>query len=148
MVVFIFNTFNAKICFHINETFEALLSTAHIMLVNPIKTNHIEKLTAMQLYFINSIHRFDIFLGSRFLLFFVPLVRGGFKSESGDFLHLQHRCSKSLSWAENLNFPPKTVHKLFKFSALDSDLKCLCWRHKIFPLSSDLKPPLPYGLHG
>ena len=29
---------------------------------NPIKNNPFEKLTAMQLYFINSIHRFDILL--------------------------------------------------------------------------------------
>ena len=33
----------------------------------------------------------------------------GFKSEDiGEFLHLQHKYSKSLSWAKNLNFPPKT----------------------------------------
>ena len=30
----------------------------------------------------------------------------------------------------------------FKFSAQDSDLEYLCWRRKIFPVSSDLKPPL------
>ena len=30
--------------------------------------------------------------------------------------------SKSLSWGENLNFPPKTVNNSFKFSAQDSDL--------------------------
>ena len=29
--------------------------------------------------------------------------------------------SKSLSWAENLNFPPKTVNNIFKFSSQDSD---------------------------
>ena len=39
-------------------------------------------------------------------------------------------------------FPPKTVNNLFKFSAQDTDLKYLCWRHKIFPVSSELKPPL------
>ena len=71
-------------------------------------------------------------------------AKGGFKSEdTGEFLHLQHKYSKSLSWAENLNFPPKTVNNLFKFSAQDSDLEYLCWRRKIFPVSSDLKPPLP-----
>jgi hypothetical protein len=41
-----------------------------------------------------------------------------------------------------LNFPPKTVNNLFKFSAQDSDLEYLCWRRKKFPVSSDLKPPL------
>ena len=71
------------------------------------------------------------------------MTKGGFKSEdTGEFLHLQHKYSKSLSWAENLNFPPKTVNNLFKFSAQDSDLEYLCWRRKIFPVSSDLKPPL------
>ena len=68
------------------------------------------------------------------------LAKGGFKSEdTGEFLHLQHKYSKSLSWAENLNFPPKTVNNLFKFSAQDSDLEYLCWNS---PVSSDLKPPL------
>ena len=37
VVAFIYNTFNAKFCFHINETFEALLSTAHILLVCTVK---------------------------------------------------------------------------------------------------------------
>ena len=74
------------------------------------------------------------------------LSKGGFKSEdTGEFLHLQHKYSKSLSWEENLNFPPKTVDNLFKFSAQDSDLEYLCWRRKIFPVSSDLKPPLNIG---
>ena len=50
--------------------------------------------------------------------------------------------SKSLSWAENLNFPPKTVNSLFKFSAQNSDLEYLFWKCKKFPVSSDLKPPL------
>ena len=54
--------------------------------------------------------------------------KGGFKSEdAGEFLHLQHKYSKSLSWAENLNFPPKTVNNLFKFSTQDSDFEYLCW---------------------
>ena len=52
------------------------------------------------------------------------LAKGGFKSEdTGELLHLQHKYSKSLSWAENLNFPPKTINNLFKFSAQDSDLE-------------------------
>ena len=33
--------------------------------------------------------------------------KGGFKlEETGKFLHLQTKYPKSLSWAENLNFPP------------------------------------------
>ena len=71
------------------------------------------------------------------------MTKGGFKSDNtGEFLHLQDEYSKSLSWAENLNIPPKTVNKLFKFSVQASDLEYLCWRCKIFPVSSDLKPPL------
>ena len=63
----------------------------------------------------------------------------GLKSEdTEEFLHLQHKYSKSLSWAENLNFPPKTVNNLFKFSPQDSDLEYLCWRYKNSPVSSDL----------
>ena len=70
-------------------------------------------------------------------------AKGGLYSEdTGKFLRLQHKYSKSLSWAENLNFPPKTVNNLFKFSPQDSDLEYLCWRRKNFPVSSDLKPPL------
>ena len=47
--------------------------------------------------------------------------KGGFKSEeTGGFLLRQNKYSKSLFWAENLNFPPKTVNNLFKFSAQDS----------------------------
>ena len=41
------------------------------------------------------------------------------------FLLLQNKYSKSLSWAENLNFPPKSINILFKFSAEDSDLEYL-----------------------
>ena len=46
-----------------------------------------------------------------------------------------------------MNFPPETVN-LLKFSAQDSDLEYLCWRRKIFLVSSDLKPPLfvSYGV--
>jgi hypothetical protein len=69
--------------------------------------------------------------------------KGGFKSEdTGEFFHCQHKYSKSLSWAENLNFLPKTVNNLFKFSAQDSDLEYLCWQWKNSPVSSDLEPPL------
>ena len=69
--------------------------------------------------------------------------KGGSKSEeAGGFLHLQDKYSKSLSWAENLNFPPKSVNNLFKFSAQDCDLEYLFWRTKNPPVSSDLKPPL------
>ena len=46
--------------------------------------------------------------------------KGGFMSEdTGWFLHCQNKYSKSLSWAENLNFPPKSVNNLFKFSSQD-----------------------------
>ena len=70
-------------------------------------------------------------------------AKGGFKSEeTGRFLLLQDKYSKLLSWAENLNFPPKTINNLFKFSAQDSDLKYLSWRSKNSPVSSDSKPPL------
>ena len=56
---------------------------------------------------------------SNFVLFIF-----NFKSEdTGELLHLQSKYSKSLAWAENLNFPPKTVNNLFKFSAQDSDLE-------------------------
>ena len=75
--------------------------------------------------------------------FILVLGKGGFKSEdTGEFLHLQHKYSQSLFWAENLNFPPKTVNNLFKFPAQDSDFEYLCWRRKNFPVSSELKPPL------
>ena len=38
---------------------------------------------------------------------------------------------QTLSRAENLNFPPKTVSNFFKFSAQDSDLEYLFLRGKI-----------------
>ena len=61
--------------------------------------------------------------------------KGGFKSEeTGGFLHCQNEYSKSLSWAENLNFPHKSVNNLFKFSAQDSDLEYLFWRSKNSPV--------------
>ena len=62
--------------------------------------------------------------------------------DTGGFLHCQNKYSKSLSWAENLNFPPKSVNNLFKFSAQDSDLEYLFWQCKNPPVSSDIKPPL------
>ena len=56
-------------------------------------------------------------------------IKGDFKSEeTGGFLHCQNKYFKSLSWAENLNFPPKSVNNLFKFSAQDSDLEYLFWQ--------------------
>ena len=73
----------------------------------------------------------------------VSTTKGGLKSEeTGTFLHLQDKYSKSLFWAENLNFPPKTVNNLFNFFPQDSDLECLFWRSKHSQVSSDLKPPL------
>ena len=68
--------------------------------------------------------------------------KGGFKSEeAGGFLHCQDKYSKLLSLAENLNFPPKTVNILLKFSAQDSNLEYLFWSGKNSSVSSDLKPP-------
>ena len=52
---------------------------------------------------------------------FIKFTKGGFFSESAMcFLHCQNKYSKSLSWTWNLNFPPITVNKLFKFQAQDS----------------------------
>ena len=75
--------------------------------------------------------------------------KGGFKSEeTGGFLHCQNKYSKSLSWAENLNFPPKSVNNnLFKFSAQDSDLEYLFFKGKDPLVSSDFKPPLDTAKH-
>ena len=74
---------------------------------------------------------------------FIDQPKGGFKSEeTGILFCCQNKYSKSLSWEKNLNFPPKTVNNLFKFSAQDSDLEYLFWRSKNSPVSSDLKPPL------
>ena len=45
-------------------------------------------------------------------------TKGGFKSEdTGEFLHLQDKYSKSLSWAENLNKLFTDLGGKFKFSA-------------------------------
>ena len=77
---------------------------------------------------------------SMYILFFAftCLTKGGFKSEeTGGFLHCQNKYSKSLSSAENLNFRPKSVNNLFKFSAQDSDLEYSFWRSKNPPVSSD-----------
>ena len=53
-------------------------------------------------------------------------VKGGFKSEdTEEFFHCQNKYSKTLSCAENLNFSPKTVNNLFKFSVQNSDLEYL-----------------------
>ena len=75
--------------------------------------------------------------------FFSHVSKGGFKSEeTGGFLFLQNKYSKSLSWAENLKKLFTVLGGKFKFSAQDSDLEYLCWRCKNSPVSSDLKPPL------
>ena len=69
--------------------------------------------------------------------------KGDFKSEdTGEFLLLQNKYSKSLSWAESLNKLFTVLGGKFKFFAQDSDLEYLCWRCKNSPVSSDLKPPL------
>ena len=71
------------------------------------------------------------------------IVKGGFKSEdTGEFLLLQNKYSKALSWAENLNKLFTVLGEKFKFSTQDSDLEYLFWRSKNSPVSSDLKPPL------
>ena len=63
-----------------------------------------------------------------------PSAKSRIMSEGmGRFLLLQNKYAKSLSWAENLNFPPTTVNKFFKFSAQDSNLEYLLWRGKNFP---------------
>ena len=59
---------------------------------------------------------------------------GLMSEETGGFLHIQNEYSKSLSWAENLNIPCKSVNNLFKFSDQDSDLKHLFWRGKNLPV--------------
>ena len=72
-------------------------------------------------------------------------AKGGFKSEdTGKILCLQHKYSKSLFWAENLNKLFTVLGGKFKSSAQDSDMEYLCWRWKNSPVSSDLKPPLKY----
>ena len=62
--------------------------------------------------------------------------------DTGEFLLLQNKYSKLLSWAENLNKLFPVLGGKFKFSAQDSYLEYLFWRSKNPPVSSDLKPPL------
>ena len=51
------------------------------------------------------------------------MLKGGFESEdTGKVLRLQHKYSKSLSWAENLNKLFTVSGGKFKISAQDSDL--------------------------
>ena len=69
-------------------------------------------------------------------------VRGQKSEVTREFFCYQIKYSKSLSWTANLNFPPKPVDNLFKFSAQDSDLECLICQCRTFPISSDSKPPL------
>ena len=62
------------------------------------------------------------------------------KSEdTGKIIHLRHKYSKSLCWAENLNKLFNVLGGKIKFSFQDSDLEYLC---KNTPVSFDLKPPL------
>ena len=69
--------------------------------------------------------------------------KGGFKSEdTGGFLVLQNKYSKSLFWAENLNKLFNDLGGKFKLSAQDSNLEYLSWRCKNVPVSSDFNPPL------
>ena len=59
--------------------------------------------------------------------------------------------SKSLSWAENLNFPPQTVNNIFKFSAQDSDLdfflSCIKFSDKMLSLEKTLGVFINLKLH-
>ena len=61
--------------------------------------------------------------------------------DTGKIICLQHKHSKSLSWAENLKKLFTVLGGKFKFSAQDSDFEYLCWRCKNSPVSSDFKPP-------
>ena len=74
----------------------------------------------------------------------IMMVRkGGFFSEdTGEFLLLQNKYSKSISSAENLDKLFTVFGGKFKSSAQDTDLEYSCWRRKNSPVSSDLKPPL------
>ena len=80
---------------------------------------------------------------------------GGFKSEdTGKIVRLQHKYSKSLSSAENLNQLFTVLGGKFKMSAHDSDLEYLTSQSKKpeqiavaiqycnSSVFSDLKPPL------
>ena len=69
--------------------------------------------------------------GASFLCW-VDFTKGGLKSEdTGEFLFLQNKYSKSLSWAENLNKLFTVLGGKFKFSAQDSGLEYLFWQQKI-----------------
>ena len=71
------------------------------------------------------------------------LLKGSFKLEdTGEFLLLQNKYSKSLSWAENLNKLFTVLGWKFKFSYKDSDVEYLFWRSKTPPVSSELRHPL------
>ena len=68
-----------------------------------------------------------IFLALSEYMNFKEQSLGGFTSEdTGNFLLLQHKYSKSLSWAENLNKLFTVLGRKFKFSAQNSDLEYLC----------------------
>ena len=57
------------------------------------------------------------------LFMYSSATRGGFKSEdTGEFLLLQNKYSKSLSWAENLDKLFTVLGGKLKFSAQDSNL--------------------------
>jgi hypothetical protein len=72
-------------------------------------------------------------------------TKGGFKLEdTGKFLRLQHKYSKLLSWAENLNNLFTVLGGKLKFYDPNSDLEYSCWRCKNSPVSPDLKPPLKH----
>ena len=60
---------------------------------------------------------------------FVEVSKGSFLSES---LKRPKKYSKSLSWADDLNFMPITVIQFFKFSAQDSDLEYFFELHQTF----------------
>ena len=82
------------------------------------------------------------------LFMYSSATRGGFKSEdTGEFLLLQNKYSKSLSWAENLKTVLTVLGWKFRFSAQDSNLEYLSWRSKNPPVSSDLKPSLRQNLY-
>ena len=56
-------------------------------------------------------------------------VKGGFKSKNTEeFFRCQNKCSKSLSWADNLSKLFTVLGVKFKFSAQDSDLEYSFWQ--------------------
>ena len=66
--------------------------------------------------------------------------------DTGEFLLLSNKYSKSLSSAENLNKLFNVLGGKFKFSAKDTDViylhRYLFWRTKNPPVAFDLKPTL------